>query len=175
MNEINKEKLTVLFDKIKRDKKVLLIVITGFLGIIMIFFSEILPEEKKDSVETDNKSHFSEYAYKEELEQIIGKIDGVGNVEVMLTYEGTVESVYAKDTSKQIKSEDAKTDEEHIIIDKGSEEDGLLLKEIYPRVIGVAVVCEGGDNPTVKNEITQMLKALFDIGSNSISISEMNG
>ena len=91
----------------------------------------------------------------------------------MITFEGTSESIYANNIYEQNDEGRVKTENEPLILDKGNIEDGLLLKEIYPRVTGVAVVCEGGSNPTVKNEVTLMLKALYGISSNSISISEM--
>ena len=174
MNETAKEKLFILFEKLKKDKKALIIIAIGFFGVMLIFFSEFIPQKKSGDIEDNRNTYFIYDAYKDQLEEIIGKIRGAGEVRVMITYEGSSESVYAKDTSEQMKGEEQKTDSEHIILDKGNEEDGLLLKEIYPRVSGVAVVCEGGGDPTVKNEITLMLKALFGIGSNCISVSEMN-
>ncbi len=175
MGEINKEKLFLLFEKLKKDKKTLLIVFIGFIGILLIFFSEFLPPEENESEEKHIQSSIVDSTKKEELEHIIGKIKGVGKVEVMITYDGTSENVYANNVSEQIKDTETKKDEEHIILDKGNTEEGLLIKAIYPHVTGVAVVCEGGGSPTVKNEITQMLKALYNISSNSISITEMEG
>ena len=173
MAEINNEKLVLLFDKFKQDKKMLFIILIAFIGILLIFCSEI---SDTDEGQTENKpvsDSYTERNRNEELEAIISKVKGVGKVHVMISYEGSSESIYAYNTSEQIKNEEIKKDEEHIILDRGSVEDGLLLKEIYPRVTGVAVVCEGGGNATVKNEISQMLKALYGIGSNCISISEM--
>lgn len=174
MIEFKKEKLAPLYEKLKRDKKTLLIILISFLGIFLIFLSEFLPsEDAKASEAAEQKNTVTDE--KEALERIIGKIEGVGRTEVMVAYEGSSEIVYASDKAEHSKDSEIKTEEEHIILDKGSAEEGLQLKEIYPKVIGIAVVCEGGGNPKVKNEITQMLKALFNINSNNISISEMNG
>ena len=174
MNEKYIKKLFLLFEKLKKDKRTLIIVLLGIIGILLIFFSELLPEKDNFSEEYYSQSTFNDSNEKQELENIIGKIKGVGRVEVMLNYDGTAENIYANNTSEQIKGTERKTDEEHIIIDKGSTEDGLLVRTVFPRVTGVAVVCEGGGSPTVKNNITQLIKALYNISSNSISISEMN-
>ncbi len=174
MSETENNKIFQLYNKLKKDRKSLIIILIGFAGILLIFLSEFTTENEMQNTEIQTHNFYSAAVQKEELEQIISKIKGVGRVKVLITYEGTSENIYASDSSEQIRGDEAKKDEEHIIIDKGNTEDGLLLREIFPRVTGVAVVCEGGENPTVKNEITLMLKALFNISSNSISISEMN-
>lgn len=174
MISVNKERIIYLLEKIKKDKKSFLIVLIGLTGILLIFFSEFSDDDNYMPQINDKSEYDYNVSYKEELESIISKIEGVGRVEVMLTYEGSAESVYAKDFSEQVRNEEHKTDENHIILDKGSTEEGLCIMEKYPQVTGVAVVCEGGRSPTVKNEIMQMLKALFGISSSSISISEMN-
>ncbi len=174
MSDASIKKLFLLFEKLKKDKKTFAIVLLGVSGILLISFSELLPAEERTADKGYTQTAVTDSNEKEELESIIGKIKGVGRVEVMINYEGTAENIYANNTSQQLKDSESKTQEEHIIIDKGSGEDGLLVKSIYPRVTGVAVVCEGGGSPTVKNDITQLLKALYNISSNSISISEMS-
>lgn len=171
MDKHIKDKFLVIAERIKRDKKLLLTVVLGLTGILMIFASEISFSE----TETDSKvnEHSISKMSSDELEEIIESINGAGKTKVIITYEGTSENVYARNYSSQSKENDEKRDEEHIILDTGSDEDGLLVKKIFPKVTGVAVVCRGGNNPIVKNEITQLLKALFDIGSNNISITEM--
>ena len=37
-------------------------------------------------------------------------------------------------------------------------------------IIGVAIVCAEGDDPAIRLKLTEMLKSLFDIGSDQISI-----
>lgn len=175
MNENSKEKLFLIFEKIKRDKKSLLIVVIGLLGMILVLCSELMTDS--EIVKEDSGIKYSNEGYNErtELEHLISNIKGAGKASVMLTYEGTAENIYANNLSEQKNEKEDKREEEHIIIDKGDTEDGLLLKSVFPRVIGVAVVCEGGGSASVKNEITQMLKALYNISSSNISISEMKG
>ncbi len=175
MSESSKEKLFLLFEKIKKDKKSLLIVAIGLLGMILVSVSELIPGSEAATDEKTAVYSFENNDEKSELEQIISEIKGVGKVSVMLTYEGTNENIYANNVSQQKKDTESRTEEEYIILDKGNTEEGLLVKSVYPRVTGVAVVCEGGGSASVKNEITQMLKALYNITSNNISISEMKG
>ncbi len=175
MSVFDKEKLYLIFEKLKKDKKAFLIILLGLSGMLLISLSELMPE-KTDDIKKSSKNIVVDYNVHErqELERIIGLIEGAGKVSVMITYEGTSESIYASDISSQKNESNSSTDTEHIILDKGNIEDGLLLKEIYPKVTGVAVVCEGGGSAAVKNEITMMIKALYNLSSNSICVSEMN-
>jgi len=42
-----------------------------------------------------------------------------------------------------------------------------------PKVKGVAVVCEGGDIPSVKQQINEIVTSVFDIPSTKVSIAKM--
>lgn len=174
MINFDKKKIGQFFSKIKKDRKNFLIFILGLSGVLLIFCSEVFDGENITTEKNDVIKNEIYISYKEELKRLIESVKGVGAVEVMLTYEGTTEHIYAKDISQKKETDENNIEEEHIILDKGNTEEGLLLKEKYPRVTGVAVVCEGGESSIVKSEITMLLKALFGLSSSCISISEMN-
>ena len=50
---------------------------------------------------------------------------------------------------------------------------GSLVCKEPARVSGAVVVCEGADDPSVVREINDALSALFDIGTNRISVQKM--
>ena len=39
------------------------------------------------------------------------------------------------------------------------------------QVVGVAVVCENGENPVIQEKITRVLRALYGLGAHQISVS----
>ena len=43
-----------------------------------------------------------------------------------------------------------------------------------PKVMGVTVICKGGDSDSVKRELSEMICALFDIGYNRVAILKLN-
>ena len=47
-------------------------------------------------------------------------------------------------------------------------------KEKTPKISGVLVVCEGGENTTVKQNISEAVMALFQIDVNRIKVVKMN-
>lgn len=177
MRKITKEieRITVL---LKNDRKKLVILIVALLGIILIVISSVGDEGESDEETTQPQSEFSESEYtaalEKRLEETVSSLYGAGRARVMVTLECDYETVYARDGSYS--KDEASSDEknEYIIIDSSQQEDGLVLKTVTPRVRGVAVLCEGGNDPYVCEQVSQMLSALLDLGSNRISVSKIN-
>ena len=56
----------------------------------------------------------------------------------------------------------------------GSDKIPFVGKEKTPKISGVLVVCEGGENTTVKQNISEAVMALFQIDVNRIKVVKMN-
>ncbi|MBQ2812055.1 MAG: hypothetical protein IJE63_02285 [Clostridia bacterium] len=169
------ERITAL---LKNDRKKLIIVTVALLGIILIVISSVGEETASEEEAVQTQSDFSESEYtamlEQRLEETVSSLYGAGRSRVMVTLECDYETVYARDGSYS--KDEASSDEksEYIIIDSSQHEDGLVLKTVTPRVRGVAVLCEGGNDPYVCEQVSQMLSALLDLGSNRISVSKIN-
>lgn len=169
----------------KKGSKIL--IFAGIAGIFLIFLSTLFPTAEKQK---DKKSASSQTleSYTQELETrlegIVGKINGVGRCQVLITMERGTEYIYAKeekttdDTSKssgvQQYAEGSKStgEQQYIIIDSDGGEQALLVTEIAPRVKGVIVVCEGGGNETVRNSVTNAVTTALDISSSKVCVSQ---
>lgn len=162
-----------MFKKLKNDKKALLTVIIGILGMLLVLLSELpLTEGNKDTDVKTTQSEFHNDDLERETERLISQIDGAGKVSVMLTYEAAEETVWAKDVNEKTDGNGSDdTEEKYIIVDTSQGESGLAIKVLYPKIRGVAVVCSGGEDPVVNSRIKSLVSALFDIGSNRISIA----
>lgn len=161
-----------MFSRLKKDKKALLTVIIGITGMFLVLLSELplFSQESRSSTPKENTVYSQ--SLENEIEDLLSQIEGAGEVSVLFTYDTSEETVWAKDKDEsEEKGAGRDISEKHIIIDTVQAENGLAVKVIYPKVRGVAVVCSGGNNPQVKSEIKALLSALFDIGSNKISIA----
>lgn len=159
-------------NRLKKDKKALLTVIAGITGMLLVLLSELPLFSGNVKNENQSETVYMNQSIQEDTERLISQIKGAGKVSVMLTYEVSEERVWATDRDTRVKSDgESDESEKHIIIDSSDGETGLAVKVIYPKVRGVAVVCTGGDDPIVQSEIKSLLSALFDIGSNRISIA----
>ena len=134
-----------------------LLLIAALGGLLLLFGSQ------------ENQRVGEDYArlreeYRKETEERVTKlcseVKGVGRVSVLLTLQAGEEYVYAKDES-------ATGGTDYVTGQSG----GLLLYRRTPRVLGVAVVCDGGGSESVANELRALLHAALDVPYSRISIS----
>ena len=113
-----------------------------------------------------------------ELETLLSKINGAGDVRAMVTLESCYENVYAKGYTTKSEQDELKDKsemtEEYIIVKNGSSNEECLVVKVYePTVKGVAIVAEGADDVNVKTAITETVCALFGISSAKVSVEKM--
>ena len=154
-----------LFAKQNRAK---LAVALGAAAMVLILLSELIPAPSTPTVSTPETAPAAAQ-YKQQLEQqletLIGQVEGAGETTVMLTLESGEETIYALDTlSGQTQSQQT-----HVLLD-----DGTALEETtyLPTVCGVAVVCEGGGDVRVAARITELVAALLDVPTNRICVEQ---
>ena len=169
-------KLGEIIVKLKNsDKKLKLFIVAGLVGILIIFFSESFPASTKSASGMDDFS-YEEYviSLEEETRQLLESIDGAGKCRVMLTLEDTRESVFAKNSEKNSGEGSYSSSFEYVLYKDKEGETPALIKQYFPKVKGVAVVCSGADNTVVKESIINSLSSVFDIPTSKISVSKLS-
>ena len=102
----------------------------------------------------------------EKAESLIGMLDGVKECRVVITLEKGYEYVYASDQRARGSGDSREVEKTYVL---AAESNPVLLRETPPVVAGVAVVCRGASYET-QYRIIELMCALFDIGSNRISV-----
>lgn len=169
-----------------------ILIAAGLIGIALILLSSFWPSSAGRSSQSTSSAITSDaYAAQlgKQLTGIIGKIDGVGKVQVLVTVESGVQYVYEQNQkSSNDKSATSQTDgstqtqennnteQDPVIVDNASGGQSPLVRtELQPAVKGVVVVCDGGDNPTVKESVTDAIMTALDLPSTRISVSKRAG
>jgi len=131
------------------------------------------------------RTAFREYedAYESQLKEILSKIVGVGDVEVLVTIESTEEIVVERNTkdTQQVTNEkdqhgatrhitDVTRSGEVVLYEVSNGKQPLVNKYIKPKIRGVLVVARGAENLTVKKMITEAVERGLDVPANRISI-----
>lgn len=169
-----KEKFRLITEKFRADKKLVIIVFAGVIGIMLLVLSEIVPHSENSITKEDveyNETTFEVYEknLEKRLESLLGSINGAGKVKVMVTIESGDERIYATENIKSERSEE----KSYVIIDSQGDDNGLLIKVSQPIVRGVAVVCQGADQPIVREEITNTVVSVLGISTNRVNIAKM--
>jgi len=142
---------------------------------------------KDSNIDNDNLSNNNISRLKENLEEILSKINGVGKVNILITYsessqimamynENTKEtSTEEKDTSggtRLIKESDTQKD----VIYK--EDDGIkepiTQKTIMPKIEGAIITAEGAADAITKTNIVQAVEAVTGLATHKIQVFEMS-
>ncbi len=175
LNEI-KHRLKNLDSK----SKTRIIVIVGICGMMLILFSELLPgSDKEESTVTAEKSYTeSTDDYKLELENelksILSQIKGVGEIDVMITLDGTEEYVYAEELDTDTTHDSSKTSDKYknkiVMNENGGSKNALVKKTMKPKVSGVIIVCGGGGDLNLKERIIKAAGAVLDLSSDKICV-----
>lgn len=137
--------------KIKQNKHIGLIVVVIFvLILLLLLFSDFnFNTSKMEMLETSTYSTYYQYAetLENKLKNVLGKIKGVGNIEVMVSLDNNSINVSNSSTS---------SDEQSV--------------EILPNVSGVVIVSSGASDINVKLNLLTATQTLLDIAQNKIQI-----
>lgn len=149
-----------LKDFIAKIKPEYLLVIALAVVAIFIFSSSFKGEEK---VSTNVDSYVDNLENK--LKNSLSKVRGAGKVDVIISVNGGMQSVYA--TEKQTSSGDVK---ETLVFANGKT---VVLKENYPEILGVVVVAQGANNLTVKIALLNATCVYLNIPDEKVEILSM--
>lgn len=171
-----KLKLKNVVIKLKSDKKAVLLVLFGAIIMLAVVLVDFSPDKNDKPICSTDSDYENEL--EEKLCSLVSNINGAGRVKVMLTFESTGESVFACDSEENVENKgkesgNRKIKNEYIILKNNGDETGLQIKDVYPKVRGAAIVCDGAADPIIKGQIISVVSALFDINSTDISVAEM--
>ncbi|MBP5245246.1 MAG: hypothetical protein J6036_02180 [Clostridia bacterium] len=166
------------FTKILSDKKIIIFLAVCAIGILLVILGNVFAGSNSDNISKSETLPVDEYVsgLEERLRETVSFIDGAGSTKVFITLDSSYETVYANNSSinenaDSIKS--AKTTEKRLAYTQGlsGEESAVVVKQICPKICGVLIVCEGGSDKYVQNEIVNSVSTAFNIAKNKIYVT----
>ena len=112
-----------------------------------------------------------------EMEDILSKISGVGQVQVMLTVDTEDIRQLAQDTELSYKGsaeapEDYERRSETVLTDGDDGEEPVVTQTRRPTYRGALVVCQGGDRAEVKLAVTEAVTALTGLTADRVTVAK---
>lgn len=109
------------------------------------------------------------------MEEILGRIEGTGKLQVMLTLKSGARLYLAEDTEESAQDGALQRKKETVTVNRGSGyEDVIVTQQVYPLYQGAVVVCQGGDRAAVRLAVTEAVAALTGLSSDKISVVKWN-
>lgn len=107
----------------------------------------------------------------EAMERILGKISGVGQVDVMLTLQSGSELVLAQDSTLRYSGSAQSPDDYQRSSETVTSSGGVVVtQQVYPQYRGALVVCDGGSSDAVRLEVVAAVSALTGLGADRITV-----
>ena len=163
---MDKRKLTKPLEVLSRYKYALLV---AALGVALLLWPG---REAAEGERVQTSAGGSQLADVERaLEEILGKINGVGQVEVMLTLQSGSELVLAEEGSLRYSGDSRSPDNYERTNQPITDSGGVVVtQEMYPRYRGALVVCDGGGNDAVRLQVVEAVAAVTGLGSDRIAV-----
>ncbi|WP_229683035.1 stage III sporulation protein AG [Virgibacillus oceani] len=211
-----KQKLKEFFKEKKVDSKIRhpskktgYLIVIGLIGLLLLILSNVFSTSQnegqqevapvKQATEGKTAGAFSEKksttsnvselegSYEKDLQEMLEKIQGVSEVEVMVNLDSTKVKVYEKNliTGQQVTDEEDKTggtrkiedstkETQVVLVRQGDKEVPLLIQTKKPEVRGVFVVAKGVDHATVKKWVIEAVSRVLDVPTHRVSVMPKN-
>lgn len=127
------------------EKRYTPIVIAGAVVILILALIPIGGEQSGGSSLTGEELSRYEQTLEKRLTAILSEIENIGEINVMISLDTSARTEYGKNAE-------------------------MLLETQMPKVRGVIVVCDGGDNIIVQEKVIRAVTGVFAISSTRVSV-----
>lgn len=195
------QKITEKFEN-KGNKKTLenLIVFVIILVATIIFINYIWNDNKDEVNNSNNLENFdtsinvmetstetiNEESLAYQLENILRKLEGVGNVSVLITYNESkqIVPIYNEDMQESVTQEEdnqggvrtineTSSKKEVVYEETNGQKSIITSKVVIPEIKGAVIIAQGAGNVNVKNNIIQATEAATGLPTHKIQVFEM--
>lgn len=167
-------------------------ILLTLLGLVFIFLGRLQPSPQHSvSPEKPSGAAFSaedwiekrEEKMARELEDLLGKVKGVGKVRVFLTLDTGPEKDFLvlesweqdvleeTDAGGGERSQEIIRNERQVaIVSGGGGEEALVIREIQPMVRGVVIVAQGAENDRIKAQLSRAASRVLDVPLHRVKV-----
>ena len=156
--------------KIKSNKKLqFLLIIALIIIIVLIFISGVFTTGTNTTKAQATIIDSYVDSLETRLSNTLSKVEGAGNVSVVITVESGMQTEIAM-KSTIIENEKGVEKTETPVLVNGKP---VVLRELYPKVVGVLIVAQGANKISVLTKIQEATISLLDIKLSQIEILTM--
>ena len=153
--------------------------------IVMVVINSLFLEENEEVMPTLNnvKTETTSDLLESKLKNILSSINGIGNVEVMVSYTNSLEKVPLYDTKEittiteeidsnggERKTQEISNEYKIIYEENNNGKSAVIKQSIMPEIIGVIVTAEGAENSSIKENIINAVVAVTSVPSHKIQV-----
>lgn len=106
----------------------------------------------------------------DKLENILSSIKDAGNVQVVISVDGSIEKTFATDETITTSGQKTEKQVNIILVEVNGKSEPLIVGEKLPEICGIVVVSSGASNTKVKLDIVNAIQTLFKIDASKIQV-----
>lgn len=181
-NKSPKDRLKEKLGKLKRIKNIELILCIILLAVILLVYGLVREAKKNDDGSTGTVATVAERTEAERLGAVLSDIKGAGQVSVFISYDGTGETVYAYDSTKNttVREDNSGgstltttvTEETNVpvFVTVDGVKTPLISKKLSPKILGVVIVAEGASDISVRLQLVKAAASALNVEEKIIEI-----
>lgn len=156
---------------VKKYKYPILVLIVGV--IIMLLPLDLTT--RKGANDNHIKSESAEVSLEEQISKILSQVEGVGEVQVLLTVASGEEILYQVDQDVSQGDDSSNVKSNTVTVTDEKRNQNGIIRQVNPVTYqGAIVVCKGADNPNVQLAIIDAVSKSTGLGANKISVLKMH-
>lgn len=147
-----------------RWKYILLVVLAG---VVLLLIPSGEHSGTQQPAGQTPETQFDLEGMERKIERALSKVQGAGEVTVVLTLKESSRQELARDTQETDSGYSSTT----VVVSQGGGSDRTVpLQSIYPKYQGALVICPGGGDARVKLQLLEAMRALTGLSGEKISI-----
>ena len=130
--------------------------------------------ETSAGAESTADSEFSLKEFTGDLEELLGQIQGAGQVRLLLSLQDQGEQTYQSDLTESQGQDTAQTQRETVLARQNGDDSPVVIASQLPRFRGAVVVCQGADQAGVELAVKEAVSSLTGLGMDRITVLKMD-
>ncbi len=154
-----------------KDKKALLLILSALIGLILLLVGGGFARSSENHGDAALQDYLT--STEKRLQSTVCAIDGVRDARVFITVENTFETVYATNATLNETGADNRSTQKQLAYTstRSYGEQPVVVKQLLPRISGVLVVCGGGNNAVVRDEVIRAVSVALNISQSKIYVT----
>lgn len=161
-------------------------VIVIVVGVVLLGTTANKPKDSPKVIDENTQRYNQAILVTQDLEKklkdVLEMTEGVGKTEVVISISSGFEWELAVDTTQKDALSQSQGNSQKdfdiqsvykVVRDNDGKESPVIIKEIFPKIMGVTVACEGGGNPAVKLSVIETVCAMTGLKSNNVSVLKL--
>lgn len=171
---LNRQRAAQLLEKLKKFKYPALVLALG--AVLLLWPGR---EQKPAEVPAAEPEPVAEaqttQAVEQQLSRLLSRIEGAGQVEVMLSLQAGEQTVWQTDESGTEGTESAGASHSRttVLVSQDGGQSGLAVQQLCPQYRGAIIACQGADSAAVRLSLVNAVAALTGLPADQITVVKM--